>query len=71
MRGGAGHANERARKWDSDPRGGSELGFVHRGKGYKGESGGLGMQMRGPGAGIRIRDGVRVGVCSQREGVRR
>ena len=42
VRGGGGHANERARSWDSDPRGGSELGFVHREKGFGGESGGAG-----------------------------
>ena len=83
------------------------MGSVHRGKGFGGKSGGLGMRMRGQGVGIRIREGgqswglftegrgsdvrvggwackcedkelafgsergVRVGVCSQREGVRR
>ena len=41
---------------DSDPRGGSEVGIVHRGKGFGGESGGLGMRVRGQRAWFRIRE---------------
>ena len=40
-----------------DPRGGSELGFVHRGKGFGDGSGGLGMPVRGRGAWFWIREG--------------
>ena len=42
----------------SDPRRGSELGIVHRGYRFGGESGGLGMRVRGQGAWFRIREGV-------------
>ena len=37
-----------------DPRGGSRLGIVLRGQGLGGESGGLGMSVRGQGAWFHI-----------------
>ena len=57
VRVGVGHACERARSSVSDPRGGSELGIDHRGYRFGGESGALGMRVRGQGAWIRIREG--------------
>ena len=55
----------------SDPKGGSGLRVVHRGKRLGGESGGLGMSVRGQGAWLFIRDGgldwelIRVGRGSE------
>ena len=40
----------------SNPKGGSGLGAVHRGKGLGGESGGLGMSVRGQRAWFWIRE---------------
>ena len=40
-----------------DPRGRSGLAIVHRGKGFGGESGVLGMSVRGQRAWLRIREG--------------
>ena len=54
---GGWHACERAKSLVSDPRGGSELGIVHRGYRFRGERGGLGMRARGQGAWFRIREG--------------
>ena len=57
VRVGAGHECERAKSLVSDPRGGLGLAIVHRGKGLGGESGGLGISVRGQGAWFRIREG--------------